>query len=170
MTAPIVTSATASTPSVKAKERARRTARRRRLTVAQAGALPDQSLGSAGSNSSTHAASSNSSANPPAPASTKATKKNSATTTTKQYTGQAITTRYGVVQVKVTVSGAKITNVGFAQLTAFDGRSQQINSYAAPQLLRETLSAQSAHVDTISGATYTSAGYIQSLQSALDKR
>jgi uncharacterized protein with FMN-binding domain len=59
--------------------------------------------------------------------------------------------------------------VGFVQLTAFDGRSQQINSQAAPYLLQETLSAQSAHIDAISGATYTSAGYVQSLQSALDQ-
>lgn len=78
-------------------------------------------------------------------------------------------TQYGIVQVKVTVAGGKITNVSFAQLTAFDPRSQQINSYAAPILLRETLSAQSAQVDSVSGASYTSAGYVQSLQSALDK-
>ena len=78
-------------------------------------------------------------------------------------------TRYGIVQVKITVSGKRITNVGFAQLTAFDGRSQQINSQAAPILLQETLSAQSAHIDSVSGATYTSDGYVQSLQSALDK-
>ena len=135
--------------------------------VAQAGALPDQALGSSGSDSSSHP--STSSANPPASTSTKATQKHSPSATTQRYTGDAVTTRYGVVQVKVTVSGSKITDVGFVQLTAFDGRSQQINSYAAPQLLKETLSAQSAHVDTISGATYTSDGYLQSLQSALDQ-
>jgi uncharacterized protein with FMN-binding domain len=73
------------------------------------------------------------------------------------------------VQVKITVSSKKITNVGFTQLTAFDGRSQRINSDAAPILLQETLSAQSAHIDSVSGASYTSEGYVQSLQSALDK-
>ena len=85
------------------------------------------------------------------------------------YTGSAVTTRYGIVQVKITVSGKKITNVSFAQLTAFDGRSQQINSDAAPILLQETLSAQSANIDSVSGASYTSEGYVQSLQSALDQ-
>jgi uncharacterized protein with FMN-binding domain len=85
------------------------------------------------------------------------------------YTGTAIQTRYGIVQVKVTVTGTKITNVSFVQLTAFDGRSQRINSDAAPVLLQETLSAQSAQVDSVSGATYTSDGYEQSLQSALDQ-
>lgn len=89
--------------------------------------------------------------------------------TTRTYLGSSVTTRYGVVQVKITVRDAKITDVSFAQLTAFDGRSQQINSDAAPRLLQETLSAQSAKVDTISGASYTSDGYRQSLQSALDK-
>jgi uncharacterized protein with FMN-binding domain len=85
------------------------------------------------------------------------------------YVGTAVDTRYGVVQVKVTVSARKITDVAFVQLTAFDGRSQQINSAAAPILLQETLSAQSARIDTVSGASYTSQGYEQSLQSALDK-
>jgi uncharacterized protein with FMN-binding domain len=89
--------------------------------------------------------------------------------TSKSFLGSAIDTRYGIVQVKVTVSGTKITNVSFAQLTAFDGRSQQINSQAAPTLLQETLSAQSAQIDSVSGATYTSEGYAQSLQSALDQ-
>ncbi len=78
-------------------------------------------------------------------------------------------TQYGVVQVQVVVSGTKISNVSFLQLTAYDGRSQQINSEAAPILLQETLSAQSANIDTVSGASYTTAGYVQSLQSALDK-
>jgi len=93
----------------------------------------------------------------------------SSTASPATYTGSAITTRYGVVQVKITVSAKKITNVGFAQLTAYDGRSQRINSDAAPILLQETLSAQSAQIDSVSGASYTSEGYVQSLQSALDQ-
>lgn len=84
-------------------------------------------------------------------------------------TGDAVQTPYGVVQVKVTLSGSRITNVGFVQLTAYDGRSQQINQAAAPLLLQETLSAQGAQIDGVSGASYTSAGYEQSLQSALDR-
>lgn len=83
--------------------------------------------------------------------------------------GDAAQTPYGVVQVKVSLAGSKITNVSFAQLTAVDGTSQQINSQAAPILLQQTLSAQSAQIDGVSGASYTSQGYEQSLQSALDK-
>jgi uncharacterized protein with FMN-binding domain len=83
--------------------------------------------------------------------------------------GDAIDTRYGVVQVQVTLTGNHIDNVSFLQLTAFDGRSQEINSAAAPILLQETLSAQSAQIDNVSGASYTTDGYVQSLQSALDK-
>jgi uncharacterized protein with FMN-binding domain len=90
-------------------------------------------------------------------------------TASKTYVGQAIQTQYGVVQVKVTVAGTKITDAAFVQLTAYDGRSQQINNDAAPVLLQETLSAQSAQIDTVSGASYTSDGYVQSLQSALDQ-
>jgi uncharacterized protein with FMN-binding domain len=93
----------------------------------------------------------------------------SGATASAAYMGTAVQTRYGIVQAKVVVSGGKITNVSFAQLTAFDGRSQQINSNAAPILLQETLSAQSAKIDTVTGATYTSDGYEQSLQSALDQ-
>jgi uncharacterized protein with FMN-binding domain len=89
--------------------------------------------------------------------------------TTKTLAGDAIDTRYGIVQVQVTVRGTQIQNVKFLQLTAFDDRSQQINSDAAPILLQETLSAQSAQIDSVSGATYTSDGYVQSLQSALDQ-
>jgi uncharacterized protein with FMN-binding domain len=83
--------------------------------------------------------------------------------------GQSVQTRYGTVQVQVTVSGKQITNVQFLQLTADDPRSQEINSAAGPILLQETLSAQSSQIDTVSGATYTSEGYLQSLQSALDQ-
>ena len=92
-----------------------------------------------------------------------------ASATSVSYTGAAEQTRYGIVQVKVTVAGKKITNVSFVQLTAFDGRSQQINSDAAPILLQETLQAQSANIQSVSGASYTSQGYDQSLQSALDR-
>jgi uncharacterized protein with FMN-binding domain len=83
--------------------------------------------------------------------------------------GPAVQTQYGVVQVKITLSGSTITNAGFAQLTADDRRSADINAQAAPILLQQTLSAQSAKIDGVSGASYTSQGYEQSLQSALDK-
>ena len=83
--------------------------------------------------------------------------------------GSSVQTRYGIVQVKAVVTGKKITSVSFVQLTAFDGRSQQINANAAPTLLQQTLQAQSAHIDGVSGATYTSSGYRTSLQAALDQ-
>ncbi|MGI8677565.1 MAG: FMN-binding protein [Jatrophihabitans sp.] len=84
------------------------------------------------------------------------------------YIGAPVTTRYGIVQVKIGVTAGRIADASFVQLTAFDNHSQDINAQAGPILLHETLSAQSAHVDTVSGASYTSDGYRQSLQSALD--
>jgi uncharacterized protein with FMN-binding domain len=93
----------------------------------------------------------------------------SPSTSTKKYLGSAVQTRYGIVQVQVVASGSHIATVSFVQLTAFDGRSQEINSQAAPILLQETIAAQNAQIDTVSGATYTSDGYRQSLQSALDQ-
>jgi uncharacterized protein with FMN-binding domain len=89
--------------------------------------------------------------------------------TSGRFVGSAVQTQYGVVQVAVTVADGKITNISFPQLTAFDPHSAEINSQAAPILVQETMSAQSARIDTVSGATYTSAGYLQSLQSALDR-
>jgi uncharacterized protein with FMN-binding domain len=83
--------------------------------------------------------------------------------------GQAIQTRYGIVQVQVVMSGSSIQSVGFLQLTADDPRSQEINSQAAPILVQQTMQVQSANIDGVSGATYTSEGYQQSLQSALDQ-
>lgn len=93
----------------------------------------------------------------------------STSTATRTLAGQTIQTRYGDVQVQVVVSGTQIKNVSFLQLTAYDPRSQEINSAAAPILLQQTLAAQSSHIDGVSGATYTSEGYVQSLQSALDQ-
>jgi uncharacterized protein with FMN-binding domain len=84
-------------------------------------------------------------------------------------TGDAIDTRYGPVQVKVTVAGGKITDIQGVVLTGDDPRSAQISSSAEPTLKQEALSKQSADIDAVSGATFTSAGYAQSLQSALDK-
>ena len=86
-----------------------------------------------------------------------------------QYTGSAVQTPFGTVQVQVTMQNGTITDVQALQLPTGRGHTQQISSYAGPQLRSEVLQAQSAQVDTISGATYTSEGYIQSLQSALDQ-
>jgi len=72
------------------------------------------------------------------------------------------------VQVTVTVTDGKITDVAVPVYPSGNGKDQEINAYALPILRQETLSAQNANVDTVSGATVTSDGYLQSLQSALD--
>jgi uncharacterized protein with FMN-binding domain len=87
----------------------------------------------------------------------------------KTATGDAMNTRYGPAQVKVTVSGGKITSIQAVQLQNADRKSQQISSYAAPVLQQSVLTSQTAAVHTVSGATYTSLSYEASLQSALDK-
>ena len=92
----------------------------------------------------------------------------STTTGTKTVTGDTVQTRWGPVQVKITVTNGKITDVTAVQSPSDNPRDQEINSYALPQLKSEALAAQSAKIDTVSGATYTSDGYRQSLQSALD--
>jgi uncharacterized protein with FMN-binding domain len=84
------------------------------------------------------------------------------------FAGAVEQTQYGDVQVSVTISSGKITDVKALKLTDDGGRSVQISNYAAPMLRSEVLSAQSAKVNSISGATYTSEGYLTSLQAALD--
>ncbi|MET9155057.1 FMN-binding protein [Streptomyces griseoflavus] len=83
-------------------------------------------------------------------------------------TGDAAQTQYGPVQVRITVSGGKITKAE-AVRTPKGGQSDQITSNAVPKLNQAAVTAGSADIDAVSGATYTSAGYKQSLQSALDK-
>ncbi len=87
---------------------------------------------------------------------------------TRKVTGPVVFTRFGDVQVQVTMSSGRITDVTAVQLPFEHPRSQMISQYAAPLLHDETVQAQSAQIDTVSGATYTSDGYRQSLQSALD--
>ncbi|MEU8979784.1 FMN-binding protein [Streptomyces sp. NPDC048309] len=89
-------------------------------------------------------------------------------TGTKTATGDTVQTRWGPVQVRVTLKNGKITDVTAVAYPSDNPRDQEINSYALPQLRREALAAQSAQIDSVSGATYTSDGYKQSLQSALD--
>ena len=84
------------------------------------------------------------------------------------FDGTPIDVGYGVVQVEVTVAGGKVTKVTELSLPS-GGRSGRISSYAAPVLEQETLSAQTAQIDLVSGATYTSEGFQQSLQSALNQ-
>ncbi|MCL2582666.1 MAG: FMN-binding protein [Streptosporangiales bacterium] len=84
-------------------------------------------------------------------------------------TGSAVSTQFGPMQVAVTMAGKKITGVKVLQKTDDGAESQQIDANAIPKLTSETLAAQSARIDAVSGASYTSSGYKQSLQSALDK-
>jgi uncharacterized protein with FMN-binding domain len=84
-------------------------------------------------------------------------------------TGAVAQNRFGNVQVKVTVAGGKIKQVTAVQLPQSDPKSAEISQYAAPQLQSEVLAAQSAQIDGVSGASYTSQSYDTSLQSALDQ-
>lgn len=93
----------------------------------------------------------------------------SSSSTAKTVASDVISTRYGNVQLKVTISGGKITSVQAIQLPSTDPKSSEISSYAEPLLRQSALSKQSANIDVVSGATYTSDGYKTALQSALDK-
>ncbi len=109
----------------------------------------------------------------PTPAATKATGKARApaggATGTKVVTGSVISSPYGPSQVAVTLTAGKITKVTVLQHTDDGQMSKEIDGNALPKLTAETLAAQSARIDAVSGASYTSAGYIKSLQSALDQ-
>ncbi|MFI8241915.1 FMN-binding protein [Streptomyces sp. NPDC085866] len=83
-------------------------------------------------------------------------------------TGDAAQTQYGAVQVRLTVAGGKITKAEAVQAPK-GGLSDQKTQLAVPKLNQEAVTAQSAQIDAVSGATYTSTGYKKSLQSALDK-
>lgn len=85
------------------------------------------------------------------------------------YTGSSENTRFGRVQVSVTIAGGAISDVLAVHLTDADGRSVQISNRAAPILREEIIASQSASVSNVSGATYTSDAYLASVQSALDQ-
>lgn len=95
----------------------------------------------------------------------------SATTTAavRGVDGPVVDTRYGPVEVRVTLQGTRITDVQAIELPSDRSRSQRISAQAGPLLRSEALQAQSARIDIVSGATYTSEGYAQSLQAALDQ-
>jgi uncharacterized protein with FMN-binding domain len=95
--------------------------------------------------------------------------KTSSSAGTRTATGDAISTQYGNAQVRVTVSGGKITKIEAVQLQGDQPKSVMISSAAEPYLRQSGLTKQSAAIDAVSGATITSASYEASLQSALDK-
>jgi len=124
--------------------------------------------GTLGSTSSGTTSSGSTSSGSSSPGSTSGSSSGSASTA-KNVTGDSVDTRWGPVQVAITVASGKITAVNVPVYPDNNGRDQEINSYALPQLIQETLDAQSANIDMVSGATFTSDGYLQSLQSALDQ-
>ena len=87
----------------------------------------------------------------------------------KTVNGAVEQTPYGPLQVRITATGKKITAVDVLQSPNDRQRSVEINAQATPILTQEVLKSQSANIDTVSGATYTSDGYRQSVQSAIDK-
>jgi uncharacterized protein with FMN-binding domain len=93
----------------------------------------------------------------------------SSSSAAKTYSGDAVSTRFGDVQVEITVANGKITDSKVLQVPWNDHKDQEINSYAVPILNQEAVDQQSSNIDMVSGATYTSQGYITSLQSAIDQ-
>ena len=82
-------------------------------------------------------------------------------------TGSVVNTQFGPVQVRVTVIGGRVSDVQAVALPSAASYSAQLSQYAGPRLRQEALTAQSATIDGVAGASYTSEGYRQSLQSAL---
>jgi uncharacterized protein with FMN-binding domain len=122
------------------------------VTSASSGYVSGATPGTTGSSTSTGTASSGSTA-----------------ARTRTVTGSVAQTEWGPVQVQLTLSGDTITKASLVQYPSENPRDQEINSYALPILVDETTKAQGAQIDMVSGATVTSSGYLQSLQSALDQ-
>jgi len=140
-----------------------------------AGATTTDSAGAAGSTSGSASADQSSEGQASkgkssgAPSSAAPSSQAAAPETVRTLTGQPVETGYGPVQVQVTVSGKKLTAVQVLEAPTQSGRDVEISNFALPILHDEALSAQSANIQVVSGATYTSSGYQQSLQSALDQ-
>ena len=103
------------------------------------------------------------------PAKTSPAKTSPVSGAAKTVTGAAWPTIYGPVQVRITVSGGRITAAAATEYPTGTSRDVQINLFAIPQLNSEAVAAGNAQIDAVSGATYTSQGYLGSLQNALDK-
>jgi uncharacterized protein with FMN-binding domain len=138
-------------------------------TQSSAGSFPAAAIGTPSPGSSTAASASPAASGTTSPTPTATAGSTPPSGTTKTVTGTAWPTIYGPVQVRVTVTSGKITAVTATEYPTDTPRDFQINQYAIPQLNAETLAAGSARIDTVSGATYTSQGYIGSLQNALDQ-
>lgn len=101
--------------------------------------------------------------------SSSSTGSSSSSAATKTVTGASVDTRWGPVQVKITVSGGKITNATAVVYPQNNSRDQEINAVAIPTLQQESVGRNNANIDMVSGATYTSQGFIGSLQDALNQ-
>lgn len=131
---------------------------------------PDAATGSGGSSDSNPSGGSGSGASGASSGSSGSLgSRGSITTGTKTVTGDSVQTPYGPVQVRITVRNGRITDATAVGYPQGSPRDQEINDYAVPELNQEAVAAQSASINTVSGATYTSTGYTQSLQSALDR-
>jgi uncharacterized protein with FMN-binding domain len=140
-------------------------------SAAASSAAPSSSASSGAASSST--ASSSAATSSAAPSSAAATAPSASSTTTKTVTGSAVTVReggrsFGVVQVRLTLTNGKITAATAVQQPEDDSHSAEISQFSIPVLSQEVLSAQSSSIDAVSGATYTSDAYAQSVQAALD--
>lgn len=84
-------------------------------------------------------------------------------------TGDSESTPFGPVQVRIDVAGQRVVDVTALRAPKLDGHSKEITAFAVPRLRQEALAAQTAAIDTVSGATYTTVAYQESMQSALNK-
>lgn len=140
------------------------------ITAAEQSTSVSASSGSASGSTSSGTSASDTTSTDTGASSTEATAATPTTTVVDgTYTGAAASTRWGDVQVAVTISGGVITDVTALQLTDADGKSVQISNRAAPILREEVIAAQSADVANVGGATYTTQAYLTSVQSALDQ-
>ena len=161
--AAVTTTSASATPTAAAvaTKKATTTATKSATTKKSTTSSSTSSSSSSSSSSSTSSNSTTTSATP-TPAATKAT-----STASGSFTGDAYNVGYGMVQVKITVSNGKITEATAVQ--APSGRSQRFTDYSVPNLRQQTLSAQSAAISGVSGASYTSYGWYKSLITALQK-
>jgi uncharacterized protein with FMN-binding domain len=104
----------------------------------------------------------------PQPSTAETSGQTSAKTGSRTVTGPVVQTRWGPVQVRLSLRNGKVTDVQAVQYPNGNPRDEEINSIALPLLRSAALKAQSAQIDMVSGATVTSEGYVQSLQAALD--
>lgn len=147
-----------------------------RFAGADANAAPHLATGSsaagsatAGTSGSASTGNGSSSASTGTASSPASTSKSSSTSGSVTVVGSTVQTPYGPLQLSVTFNGSKIADVQALQYPNWHGESVRINQYAIPQLNQEAVAANSANINGISGATFTSEAYAQSLQSAIDQ-